>query len=234
MPTRSETTDVRQQGQQTTTNRQAGEAGSEIRSDRERGLQTGREGRSQSGLIRSDLPGWGLTAGAAARSPFALMRRMVDDMDRMFEDFGFSRGLGRDLGFGRGLLSPVLGSSGTDLWSDVSAGGTALWSPPIEVFEKGDKIVVRAEIPGISKEDVTIDVTDDALTIEGERRQESEDRGEGFYRSERSYGRFLRTIPLPEGVDTEKADAKFKDGVLEVTLPAPNRARKRARKLTIR
>jgi HSP20 family protein len=234
MPTRSETTSVRQQGQPITSTRQAGEAGSETRSERERGLQTGREGRSQSGLVRSDLPGWGLTTGATGRSPFALMRRMMDDMDRVFEDFGLSRGFGRDFGLGRGLLSPFWGNAGTDLWSDVTDGGAALWSPAVEVLEKGDKLVVRAEIPGVSREDVNVDITDDALTIEGERRQESEDRGEGFYRSERSYGRFLRTIPLPEGVNAENAEAKFKDGVLEVTLPAPKRERTRGRKLTIR
>jgi HSP20 family protein len=234
MATRGETTNVRQQGQQTgqqgTNIRQAGESGGETRSDRERGLQTGREGRAQTGVVRSDLPGWGF---GSARSPFALMRRMMDDMDRVFEDFGFGRGLGRELGFGRGLLSP-LGSTGTDLWGDVSGGVPALWSPAVEVLERGDNLVVRAEIPGVSREDVSIEVTDDALTIEGERRQESEDRGEGLYRSERSYGRFLRSIPLPEGVDADKAEANFKDGILEVTLPAPKRERKRGRKLTIR
>jgi HSP20 family protein len=159
---------------------------------------------------------------------------MVDDMDRVFEDFSLGRGLGREVGFGRGLLSPLFGSTGSDLWADLSDAAPALWSPPVEVFEKDDKLVVRAEIPGVSRENVNVDVTDDALTIQGERRQESEDRGEGFYRSERSYGRFLRTIPLPEGVDAEKAEAKFKDGVLEVTLPAPKLERKRGRKLAIR
>jgi HSP20 family molecular chaperone IbpA len=64
--------------------------------------------------------------------------------------------------------------------------------------------------------------------------RESEDRGEGFYRSERSYGRFLRTIPLPDGVDAEKIEATFKDGVLEVTLPAPKGEQKRGRKISIR
>jgi HSP20 family protein len=160
----------------------------------------------------------------------------MDDMDRIFEDFGLSRGFGsgRELGFGRGLLSPLLGSTGRDLWGEVSGGTPALWSPAVEVFEKGNKLVVHAEIPGVSKDDINIDVTDDVLTIEGERRQESEDRGEGYYRSERSYGRFVRSIPLPEGVDSDKAEAKFKDGVLEVTIPAPKRERKRGRKVQIR
>jgi HSP20 family protein len=236
MATRSETTDVRQQGQQNTQRlgnaRQSGEVGSETRSDRERGLQTDREGRSHTGMVRSDRPEWGLTAGAPARSPFALMRRMMDDMDRIFEDFGFGHDFGRRFGLGSGV--PSLLSGGTALWPELTDGGSGLWSPAVEVFEKGDKLVVRAEIPGVSRENVNVDVTDDALTIEGERRQESEDRGEGYYRSERSYGRFFRTIPLPEGIDAEKAEAKFKDGVLEVTLPAPQRERKRGRKISIR
>lgn len=118
--------------------------------------------------------------------------------------------------------------------SSLGESGLGQWSPAVEVLEKGDKLLVRAEIPGVSKDDVSIDLTDDLLTIQGERGQESEDRGEGYYRSERSYGRFVRSIPLPEGVDTDKADAKFRDGVLEITLPAPKRERKQGRKLSIR
>lgn len=204
MATRNETTDVRQTGRT---------------SDSERALQTGREGRSQTGLMRSDIP-----AGGPVRSPFALVRRVMDDMDRMLDDFGF----------GGGLTTPLLSAAGRDLWADAFERGSALWSPAVEVFDRGDKLVVRAEIPGVSKEDVNVDVTDNTLTIEGERRQETEDRGEGYYRSERSYGRFFRSIPLPEGVDRDKVEAKFKDGVLEVTLPAPKRERKRGRKIAIR
>ncbi len=227
MTTRNETResrDSRQQAQYTNeqgassqqTGQQTGQwtGGSETRSDRERGLQTGREGASQSGVVRSGRPGWGLAAGEPARSPFSVVRRMMEDMDRIFEDFGF----GRDVDLARGLVSPFFGGAGTDLWGRAGD-AEALWSPPVEVLEKGDNLVVRAEIPGVSKDDVNVTLSNDTLTIEGERRQESEDRGEGFYRSERSYGRFLRTIPLPEGVDTEKVDASFKDGVLEVTVP---------------
>jgi len=234
MATRNETTITRHQDQnanQQTSSTRSGEGGGGTRSDREQALQTGREGRmdQQTGVVRSGTPGRGL-AGGAARSPFMLMRRLMDDMDRLFEDFGF----GRELGFGRGLAAPLFSDIGRDVWGDGSNEGATLWSPAVEVFEKGDKLVVRAEIPGVSKDDVSIDVTDDVLTIQGERRQESEDRGEGFYRSERSYGRFLRTIPLPDGTDPEKAEARFNDGVLEVTLPAPKREQKRGRKIAIR
>jgi HSP20 family protein len=235
MATRNETTNTRQKDQYT--NQEApgtrsGETGTDLRSDREQSVQTAREGRSQeqTGVVRSGTPGRGLGTSGAARSPFALMRRMMDDMDRLFEDFGF----GRELGVGGGLTAPLLSDIGRDLWAGASNDAVSAWSPAVEVLEKGDKLVVRAEIPGVSKDDVSIDLTDDVLTIQGERRQEFEDRGEGFYRSERSYGRFLRSIPLPEGTDAEKAEARFNDGVLEVTLPAPKREQKRGRRIAIR
>jgi HSP20 family protein len=247
MATRNDA-ETRQQGQQDTTQRarqqtsqqspqgggtrQAGESGSEVRADRQRGLQTSREERPREGLVRSGASGRGLATGPAARSPFALMRRMMEDMDRMFEDFGVGGQLGRDFGLGRGSLSPLYGSSGLGIEPD--GGAATLWSPVVEVFERGDKLVVRAEIPGVTKEDIDVDIADDVLTIEGERRQESEDRGEGYYRNERSYGRFFRSIPLPEGVDADKAEAQFRDGVLEVSLPAPKREQRRGRKLSIR
>jgi HSP20 family protein len=233
MATRNETTEVKQQGQQNAQQNTATRSGTEVaggaRTERERGLKTSRESGPHTGMVRSDRPAWGLTDLSPGRSPFSLMRRMMEDMDRVFEDFG----LGRGFGIGRGL-SPLWGGAGQGLWSDVTDGGGTLWSPAIEVFEKGNNLVVRAELPGLSKDDVNVNITNDAITIEGERRQESEDRGEGFYRSERSYGRFFRSIPLPEGADADKADATFKDGVLEVTLPTPKREQQRGRKIQVR
>jgi HSP20 family protein len=234
MATRNEGTEVNQQGQQRAQENKSGRQGSarqsETRGDRQRELQTGREGRSQTSMVRPERSGAVYPASGSARSPFALMRRVMEDMDRMFDDFGLSR----DFGFGRGFMSPFAGGSSPDLWTGLSGGSAALWSPAVEVIERGDNIVVRAELPGLSKDDVNIDINGDVLTIEGERQQESENQGEGFYRSERSYGRFLRSIPLPDGVDTEKAEATFKDGVLEVTLPAPKREANRGRKISIR
>jgi HSP20 family protein len=154
-------------------------------------------------------------------SPFALMRRVAEDMDRMFESFGF----------GRGRFAPRL-------WSDVperfGEPELAVWAPEIEVFDRESEFVVRADLPGLKKEDVRVEVTENALMLEGERRKEHEERREGFYRSERSYGRFSRAVPLPEGVDTEKVEAEFKDGVLEVRLPAPKRQPQQRRQIEIR
>jgi HSP20 family protein len=99
--------------------------------------------------------------------------------------------------------------------------GGAAWRPTIEVKEKDGKLVVTAELPGLKKEDVKVNVVGNALTLEGERKAEQEEKREGYYHTERSYGRFFRSIPLPEGVKPEQAAAHFKDGVLEVTVPLP-------------
>ena len=79
-----------------------------------------------------------------------------------------------------------------------------------------------------------MEVTDDAITIQGERHQEHEERREGYYHTERSYGSFCRRIPLPDGVDADKADASFRDGVLEVTMPAPRRQATQPRRLEVK
>lgn len=106
-------------------------------------------------------------------------------------------------------------------------GETAMWSPNIDVRERENTLVVSADLPGLTKDDVHVEVTDEGLAIRGERKREHEERRQGYYHSERSYGAFRRVIPLPEGVNAEQAKAQFKDGVLEVTVPIPESARKR-------
>ena len=85
---------------------------------------------------------------------------------------------------------------------------------------------MRADLPGLTKDDVKVEVTGDAVIISGERKSEHEERGEGFYRSERSYGSFYRRLPLPEGASADDAQATFRDGVLEITMQAPQRQRR--------
>jgi HSP20 family protein len=145
-------------------------------------------------------------------TPFELMRRFSEEMDRVFEGFGFSTS---QASRGRGGASQM-----------------EMWAPPIEVFERGDNLVIRAELPGVNNEDVKVRVTDDGLVIEGERKEEREEERGGFYRSELSYGRFYRLIPLPEDIDTGQVRAEFNNGVLEVNVPVPQR-RQRQREIPV-
>jgi HSP20 family protein len=94
-----------------------------------------------------------------------------------------------------------------------------MWSPAIEVSERGNNLVVCAELPGLNKDDVRVEATDDELIIEGERKQEYTGEEGGIRRTERRYGHFYRAIPLPENAKAEQANARFNNGVLEVTIP---------------
>ncbi len=93
------------------------------------------------------------------------------------------------------------------------------WIPAIDVFEKDDKFVVKAELPGMKEEDIDVSVVGDTLTIKGEKEMETETKEEDYYQWERAYGSFYRAIPLPSTVDASKIEASYEDGVLEVTLP---------------
>jgi len=145
-----------------------------------------------------------LTPAEFFNNPFSAMRRMHEEMDRVFSDaFGGRQGIS---GFGGGLAS---------------------WSPVVEVSERDNQMVVCAELPGLKPEDVKVEVTDDAIVIEGERKQEHEEKQGGRWHSERSYGRFHRMIPLPEGAKAEEVRADFKNGELQVTVPVQRPESKR-------
>jgi HSP20 family protein len=91
--------------------------------------------------------------------------------------------------------------------------------PAVDVFEKEDKFVVKAELPGIKEDDIDVSVIGDTLSIKGEKKTETEIKDEDYYRCERSYGSFYRSIPIPSNVDANKIEASFEDGILEVALP---------------
>jgi HSP20 family protein len=148
-------------------------------------------------------------------SPFEMLRRLDDDMDRLFQQFW---GGGRNLMRGRGAASP------------------SIWMPQVEICEQGGKLHVYADLPGLRKEDVNLSIEGDQLIVQGERRSSHEEgeQGSGFYHTERSYGSFYRSIPLPEGVDSQTADASFRDGVLDVTFDAPRSPQKQSRQIEIR
>jgi len=93
------------------------------------------------------------------------------------------------------------------------------WIPAIDVFEKEDKFVVKAELPGMKEDDIDVSVVGDTLTIKGEKKTEAEVKEDDYYRCERSYGSFFRTVALPSHVDAKKIEASYEEGVLEITLP---------------
>jgi HSP20 family protein len=95
------------------------------------------------------------------------------------------------------------------------------WIPAMDLVETDENLVVRADLPGLSEDDVEIEIKDNVLTVSGERQAEHEEKGEGFHRVERSFGRFARSLSLPRGVDADKVQAGFSDGVLEVRIPKP-------------
>jgi len=174
--------------------------------DREVRGQTERQAKESGGSLQQNQ-GSGITRRNPASlfsltprdffsaSPFELMRRFTEDMDRLFEPSSFG-------------------------WS--TSGMKSLWSPPIEIAEKDGQMKICAELPGLNKEDVKVELAQEELTISGERKQEQEDRREGLYRSERSYGSFRRTIPIPEEAEVENAKATFENGILTVSMPVPN------------
>jgi HSP20 family protein len=137
---------------------------------------------------------------------FEPLQALADEMDALFDSFGLGR-----TGLGRPLRSQRL----------RDAGWTQSWSPPLEVEERDGQLLVRADLPGIKKGDVKVSLDDDVLTITGERRDEHEEKSAGTWRSERSYGSFCRTVALPAGVDADQINAHSHEGVLEVTMPAP-------------
>ena len=132
-------------------------------------------------------------------TPFSLFRRMTDEFDR--------------------ALQPFL--------SEDEASATIAWTPTVEISERDGKYRILAELPGLSPDQVRVEVENDALILQGERQVEQEATEGGIRRSERQFGFFYRRIPLPEGADPEQAKAKFHDGILEITLPVPDRQAKR-------
>ena len=142
--------------------------------------------------------------------PGALMQRMFRDFDRLFEV--------------RSL--PVFRPFRREF-------GEFAWSPDLEVLERNHHFVAWLDLPGLKKDEISVDVADNELTISGERKKESEETKNDWFRSERMYGSFSRTIPLPEGVKPSDITATFTNGVLEVTFPVPAKAEATTRKIAI-
>lgn len=161
-----------------------------------------------------DLIPWGRerrTVPATTKAdddPFLALRR---DMNRVFEDFWsrFDRPFGSD-------------------------GALAAAGPRTDVSETDEAVQIAMELPGLEDKDIEVNLTDDVLTVRGEKKRESEHNGRGYYVSERTWGSFHRMIPLPPGVDTGKAEARFKNGVLTVTLPKTEEAKARMKRIEVK
>lgn len=147
--------------------------------------------------------------------PFMDLTRWERDMERMFDDF-----LGR-------RMRPWW----PERWSLPAV--LEISSPTVDLYEDKDDIVVKAELPGMDKDNIEVNLTDHTLTIKGEKKKEGEVKEENYYKSERSYGSFVRTLELPKEVHADKVKASFKNGVLEVRLPKTEEAKTKEIKVKV-
>jgi HSP20 family protein len=143
-------------------------------------------------------PRWGL----ARRGPWADFARMEREMEDLFQRF--------------------FGDAGTR-WR----GEARVWAPEVDMVDRQDEIVIRADLPGLEQKDLEVSVQEGVLTIRGERKEEREEKQEDYYCAERRAGSFARTLTLPAGVEAEKVRATFKNGVLEVHLPKTPKAQEK-------
>jgi HSP20 family protein len=163
----------------------------------------------------------------AQRSALPSLPSLLLDPFGFFSDddpFTLLRGIQREMSraFGQGVQGRRAGNGLT----------TTIWVPPIEVQYKDGNFVVSAELPGLRDEDVSVAITDDSIVISGERQEQHEETQGGMRRSELRYGQFYRAIPLPDGADPEKAQAEFKNGVLQITVPV-SEARSNVRQIPV-
>jgi HSP20 family protein len=165
----------------------------------EMGVERSRSREGETGIIRNrdmGLRPWG-------SNPFDTIRHMSQQMDRLMQRFGFGRGV------------PSLGSSlfndYDSLLGEMNREGMTLWNPDVEMVQREGELIVRADVPGLKKEDLHVEVRNDSIVIEGERRDQTEEDRSGYHYSDRRYGKFHREIPLPEGVKSEQAKASFRE-----------------------
>lgn len=161
---------------------------------------------------RSDTRRW--EPSQYSSGPWGLMRQMQDQMDRWFNRFGLGGGLG----------SP---------FTSMSRAAMGEWTPAIDAFQRGNEFIIRADVPGMSRGDLSVEIGDDSITIRGERKHDEQGEDEGVYWSERSYGTFYRVVPLPPGAIADSAKAKFANGVLDITVQSPSAETRRGRKVDI-
>jgi HSP20 family protein len=142
------------------------------------------------------------------------LTRWDSEMDRMMEDF-----------FGRSMRP----------WWPARwlRGDGEITAPVVDVYEEKDEVVVKAELPGLDKKDIEVNISDSELTLKGQKKKEEEIEKENYYRRERSYGAFLRSVELPTDVQADKVKASFKNGILEVRVPKTEEAKTKTIKVQI-
>jgi HSP20 family protein len=128
-------------------------------------------------------------------TPYRDLMSVRDEMNRVFNE-----------AFGRGT-------------NDESSWFSGTWAPPVDIYETDGALVLKAELPGFSKDDISIELKENTLVIKGERKHEDEVKEGNYHRMERTYGAFQRSFVLPTTVDREKVNASYKDGILELRLP---------------
>lgn len=143
-------------------------------------------------------------------NPFSELESIQNEMNRMF-NFSLGRYFDQD--------STLLGSH---------------WAPAIDVFDSQDSILVKAEIPGLKKDEIDVSIQDNTLIIKGEKKQENEVKEGNYCKTERYYGSFYRAVALPSSVDTEKTTANYKEGVLELTLTKKEEAKPKQIKVDVK
>jgi HSP20 family protein len=153
---------------------------------------------------------------ARALSPFDAMERRMEQMERAFEDF-FPMPWRRGFGF-------------PSLWDKSQ--WAEMWMPKADIIDRDNEILVRAELPGVEKDDLDLTVTENTVTLKGETKKEEKEEKGNYFRSETSRGSFTRTFALPCEVDGSKAKADFKNGVLELTLPKVEKAKRHSIKIS--
>jgi HSP20 family protein len=187
-------------------------AGSSSQSGGGTAVQQREQGRGRRRGLAPVLGGTGLMRGIPP-SPWELMGRMSEELSQLFESIGGTGLAGTTRG--QGVAAPATRARG----AGEAGTGQLLLIPQIEVLQRDDAIVVRADMPGMNADEIDVTIENGMLVISGERREERREEREGFVRSEVSYGTFYRTIPLPDGADENNIAAAVRNGVLEVVVP---------------